>query len=282
MSNAYASEVLQGAPAYYGKFKGFVRDVNDPQKAGRVRVFCPAVMGPLDSTETWLDWAPVDAGGFGGTVGQDFGGSVVPAVGSPVWVEFERGDAEFPVVVGTWTQFGAGSPSLPKLARGEADSSTASEARTSEGVTVSAIPSGTPEYPFNRIFKTKAGHVLEVDETPGARRIRIRHPSGTVEEIDNSGNLVKHVVSDFLMWVGSALKMTAVGDAVIAAGALVRLGSGTAARKVLYADATISTFNGHTHPVTGTAGPYPISGNTVSPTGQMSDASHAVPKVRVP
>lgn len=147
---------------------------------------------------------------------------------------------------------------------------------------VPAIPSGTSTYPHNRVIKTKAGHVIEIDETPGNVRIRVRHPSGTTEEITNVGDFVRQVVGDFLMWVGGQVKIAAVSDAVIAAGAVLYLGSGTAARKVPYADSLFATFNAHTHTVAGTAGTYPFTTQSGPPSSTMIDATHAVQKVRVP
>lgn len=36
-----------------------------------------------------------------------------------------------------------------------------------------------PQYPFNKVFSTKSGHVMEFDDTPDVERINIQHKSGS-------------------------------------------------------------------------------------------------------
>lgn len=46
-------------------------------------------------------------------------------------------------------------------------------------------------YPYNKVITTEGGHQIEVDDTPGAERIRIGHKSGTYLEISSGGRLVQ-------------------------------------------------------------------------------------------
>lgn len=44
------------------------------------------------------------------------------------------------------------------------------------------------KYPYNNVFATEAGHVMEFDNTPENERINIHHNSGTFLEIDHNGS----------------------------------------------------------------------------------------------
>ena len=57
------------------------------------------------------------------------------------------------------------------------------------------IPYG-PKYPSNHVTQTESGHVLELDDTPGAERLHIYHTSGTYVEVDGAGTMVRHIVGD--------------------------------------------------------------------------------------
>lgn len=47
------------------------------------------------------------------------------------------------------------------------------------------------EYPYNKVTQTEQGHIIEIDDTPGAERLHIYHTSGTFIEIDSNGSVVK-------------------------------------------------------------------------------------------
>ena len=46
-------------------------------------------------------------------------------------------------------------------------------------------------YPFNHVYESESGHLIEYDDTSGAERIHQRHRTGTSYEIDASGNKVE-------------------------------------------------------------------------------------------
>ncbi len=73
----------------YGIYRGVCIDNLDPMATGRVRVMVPAVTA--DGTGLWA--LPCRALGVPA--------SAPPSVGESVWVMFEHGDANRPVVVGT-------------------------------------------------------------------------------------------------------------------------------------------------------------------------------------
>ena len=54
----------------------------------------------------------------------------------------------------------------------------------------------TSLYPFNTVRETRAGHIIEIDNTETNRRIHQYHPSGTHYEIHDDGTKVTNVVGD--------------------------------------------------------------------------------------
>ena len=92
MTTAYDS-VVNGhqAPCVYGKYRGQVTRNDDPQKQGRVQVSCPGVLN--EANELWAMPSSPYAGSRVGLF-------TVPPVGANVWVEFEAGDIDCPIVSG--------------------------------------------------------------------------------------------------------------------------------------------------------------------------------------
>ena len=52
------------------------------------------------------------------------------------------------------------------------------------------------QYPYNHVYETESGHIMEYDDTPGAERIHQFHRSGTHYEIDHNGTKVDYVKGD--------------------------------------------------------------------------------------
>ena len=77
-------------PKYWGKYRGYVADVNDPLKKGRIRVECPAITGGLTEWCMPCISACYDEGG-------DFH---YPKIGEVVFIEFEEGDRQYPIYTG--------------------------------------------------------------------------------------------------------------------------------------------------------------------------------------
>jgi predicted chitinase len=51
-------------------------------------------------------------------------------------------------------------------------------------------------YPFNKVFESEAGHVLEFDDSPDGERVNIYHSKGTFIEIDPNGSQINYIVGD--------------------------------------------------------------------------------------
>jgi len=52
------------------------------------------------------------------------------------------------------------------------------------------------EYPYNHVYESEAGHIREMDDTPGKERIHERHSSGSGYEIHPDGSKVTRVKKD--------------------------------------------------------------------------------------
>lgn len=125
---------------FYGKFRGVITDVHDPLMISRVRARVPDVTGEDES-----GWA-LPALPFGG---REMGFFALPPVGAGVWIEFERGDPDFPVWSGSW--WGSSAEVPPALL--------------------------APPYQKTMI-KTAAGHSITLDDTPGGGGITLETATG--------------------------------------------------------------------------------------------------------
>lgn len=52
------------------------------------------------------------------------------------------------------------------------------------------------KYPLNQVIATESGHTFEMDDTPGAERIRIQHRTGTFTEIQSNGQQIYKIIAD--------------------------------------------------------------------------------------
>jgi hypothetical protein len=131
---------------YYGKYRGFVVDNDDPAHLGRLRVRVPSVLGRDVVTGWAMPCVP-----YGGAADQ--GLLLVPDREAGVWVEFEEGDLEFPIWVGTfWSK--PGDSELPKP--NGADGTEAG---------------GVQSPPTRKILKTAKGHTLQFEDADGSEMI---------------------------------------------------------------------------------------------------------------
>jgi hypothetical protein len=77
------------------------------------------------------------------------------------------------------------------------------------------------QYPYNTVTQTESGHVVEIDDTPGAERIHTRHRTGTYDEMQPDGSRVSHifgngfhiVAKDQNVTISGVCNITVNGDA---------------------------------------------------------------------
>lgn len=92
---------------FFGKYRGTVVNNIDPLSIGRLLVEVPDVLSLAPSS-----WA-LPCVPLAGPTGPPMGVYMVPPIGAGVWVEFEKGDPEYPLWVGC--RFGTVSD-VPPLA----------------------------------------------------------------------------------------------------------------------------------------------------------------------
>jgi hypothetical protein len=137
---------------YYGKYRAVVTDNQDPHNLGRLKVKVPSLMGEHD-----IGWA-MPCFPYGG--GKNRGVYMIPEQDDGVWVEFEAGNISYPIWSGTW------------WVKGE----------TPEGIE-SAKPA-----PDLKIIKSKCGHIIQLDDTPGSEMITIKEAkNGNAIVMDQKG-----------------------------------------------------------------------------------------------
>lgn len=161
----------------YGKYRGTVVNNVDPLQMGRIQAMVPDIAGLVPST--WaLPCLPV--------AGINMGMFTVPTVGSGVWIEFERGDPDYPIWVGGYW---GGASEVPTLAR--------------------AVPPGTPGI----TLQTLAKNGIVISDTPGPTGgILIQTSSGAMLAVNETGITISN---------GKGATITLVGPTVdVNSGAL--------------------------------------------------------------
>ena len=149
-------------------YTGIIEDINDPLNLNRVRVRC-IVFHSMDKnviTTADLPWAtvimPVTSASIKGN-----GGNHHLEVGSWVVGFFRDGSsAQDPMVMGSVATQTEGTQDIP---------------------TESSIE--------NKVYKSKAGHLIEIDNTDGSERISIKHKTGS-KIVFNSDGTVSIIASN--------------------------------------------------------------------------------------
>jgi uncharacterized protein involved in type VI secretion and phage assembly len=204
-----ASRPDGGASRYFGVFPAVVTDIVDPQSLGRIQIKFPWLGLDGDSVRAWATLLTPYAD-------DDQGFEALPAVDTQVVVAFEAGDLSRPYIIGSaWN----GQEAMPEA----------------------------PAAPNNkRLIKSRAGSLLEFDDTDGAAKITLSMKSGHKLVLDDSAKEVKFEHAN-----GCVIKFDSSGNATITA-----MGSMTInAPSGLTVNAPSSTFSGSIvcQPLTATA-----------------------------
>ena len=152
-------------------YTGLIEDIKDPLILNRVRVRCigyhsmdKAVLPTAD-----LPWATV----------------IMPNTSA----SYQGVGANHHLEVGTWVVgfFRDGSSAQDPMVMG-------SIATQENGVT--DIPTEAQKTdPTNKVYKSKAGHLIEIDNTDGSERISIKHKTGSKIVFNSDGTVSQHTVS---------------------------------------------------------------------------------------
>ncbi|MBL8208159.1 MAG: hypothetical protein JNM09_28255 [Blastocatellia bacterium] len=195
MSNSFRSD--GDAPRYFGVFPALVTDIVDPESLGRIQVKFPWLGADGDTVRAWATLLTPYAD-------DEQGFFVLPAVDTQVVIAFEAGDLRRPYIVGScWN----GRETMPE----------------------------TPAEPNNkRLIKTRAGSLLEFDDTDGAAKVTLSMRSGHKVVLDDTAQevLIQHQN-------GCLIRLNIAGQIEIQANATVEV---TAAAVNVHAP--VATFDG--------------------------------------
>lgn len=166
---------------YYSVYRATVTDNEDPDFRGRVKVSCPAVYGD----DTYQYWAlPM------GVPSSNTALWMIPNVGDVVWVQFEGGDARYPVWSWGWFKQDA-APNAAKVNGNKIDAT---------------------------VLQSKSGHRIVMDDK--AETVTISNASGlhivlTKTKVNIVGESQKAVKgNDLETWLGQLIDAIKTGTTV--------------------------------------------------------------------
>jgi uncharacterized protein involved in type VI secretion and phage assembly len=185
------------ARRYFGVYPAIVTDIVDPKRLGRIQVKFPSLGDDGEEVRSWATLLTPYAD-------DDQGFEILPAVDTLVVVAFEAGDFRRPYIVGAaWN----GKAALPH----------------------------TPEQPNNkRLIKTRAGSLLEFDDTAGAAKITVSMERGHKLVLDDGAQEVTLTHAN-----GCTITLNIAGQVEIRANSTVEI---TAAAVNVHA--ATATFDG--------------------------------------
>jgi len=141
--------MTQGTGKFFGKYRGTVVNNVDPMQIGRIQVSVPDVSVIPGS------WAmpcfPV--------TGAQTGVFTVPLIGAGVWVEFERGDPDYPIWVGGFYGSAAEVPALARTVPPAVPGITM-QTPLQNGIVISDVPGPTGGI----VMKTTTGAMILVND----------------------------------------------------------------------------------------------------------------------
>lgn len=136
----------------FGKYRGVVVNNVDPLQKGRVQVEVPGALGP--GLSTWATPAMAMAGPQAGVF-------TVPPVGAGVWVEFEKGHTDYPILSGGFWGSAAEIPAL-------------------------ALAPSLPVSP-NIVLQTMGQNTLTISDVPGTGGIMLKSTTGAFILVNDLG-----------------------------------------------------------------------------------------------
>ncbi|HXI99754.1 MAG TPA: phage baseplate assembly protein V [Micropepsaceae bacterium] len=135
----------------YGKYRATVANNIDPLQIGRIQVMVPDVAGFIPST--WaMPCLPL--------AGLNNGMFTVPMIGSGVWVEFERGNPDYPIWVGGYWGSAAEVPLLAHAVPPGINGITL-QTPLKNGLVISDLPGPTGGI----LMQTATGAMISVSDT---------------------------------------------------------------------------------------------------------------------
>ena len=180
---------------YYGKYRGTVVNNIDPEQRGRIQAIVPDVQGLVPTT--WaMPCLPI--------AGKQEGIFAVPQIGAGVWIEFEQGDADYPIWVGGFWGVFAEVPSA--------------------ALAPPPIPPGQ-----SIVFQTTLQHALVISDAPpipamapvpapappGTGGVILRSPTGAMIVVNDTGIYINNGKGASIELVGPSVMINKAALVVI-------------------------------------------------------------------
>ena len=171
-------------------FIGVVEDTNDPKKLNRVKVRCFGYHTD-DLAEVKVEDLPF------ATVMMPSTSPSVEGIGqnhqllSGSWVVgfFRDGpSAQDPIILG----------SIMSFTEEKIDTSLGFQGTYGNKEGTSDVPTEVDDLNANQVTKTVGGHLIELDNTTGEERIKVKHKSGTTLLIDKNGGVHVNAINDIV------------------------------------------------------------------------------------
>jgi len=164
-----------GQPRYFGKYRGIVVDIHDPERLARLQATVPDVLG-VEPT-TWAMPSVPFAGRGAGLV-------AIPPVGAGVWIEFEQGDPDYPIWSGCWWGSASELPQVAVVGQPGVDQIT---------------------------LVTPGQHAVVISDLPGpAGGVMVRTPSGARISVTDAGIVIDNAQGAAIMLRGNTVQITGV------------------------------------------------------------------------
>jgi uncharacterized protein involved in type VI secretion and phage assembly len=215
---------------YYGVVEALVETVeSDPEGEGRIKI-----RFPWFDDGTVSEWCRVRQL----YAGDQYGAFFLPEVGTEVLVAFIHGDMRKPVILGGLYN-GLDKPPTTRTRQDD-----------------------------HKLLRTKYGHQLDLDDSPGHQaielktktghrlkladqddRVTLETSSGLKAEFDQQANTMAITTpgGDKVEIDGNAKRVTVSSMTVVLEGASVKLGGDGAAQSVVLGDLFLGLFNAHFH-----------------------------------
>ena len=147
---------------FYGKYRGTVINNVDPEQRYRIQATVSDISHIIPST--WaLPCLPVG--------GPQMGMLTVPPIGASVWIEFEQGDPDYPIWVGSFWEREFAPAEIPTLAR--------------------VVPPGVPGITFQTVLQN--GIVIsDMPPTPITGGIVLKSTTGAMIVVNDSGIYIEN------------------------------------------------------------------------------------------
>lgn len=173
---------------------GVVEDRDDPQKLGRVKVRVHNFHGDKVKTPTAdLQWAFIIMQPTSASYKKTGLSPTGLMVGSTVVGFFaDSGEGQIPMILGSLPGIEDRDPAKHDV------SLLAREINPLNKNIVGPEPSSaySAVYPYNRVYQSESGHIVEIDDTPNKERIHVFHRTGTYTEINHEGRRVNKIVDN--------------------------------------------------------------------------------------